>query len=91
MSNRKETQIVLGSKRFQGSIDTDLLINFTLDGTQKEIDEFDRNVTVNLAQVFDDERQASSIFRPSAEIDFIFYNAYSGTTSLGNFYCFQYN
>jgi hypothetical protein len=84
MSNRKETQIVLGSKRYQGSIDTDLLINVTLDGTQKEIDEFDRNVIVNLAQVFDDERQASSIFRPSAEIDFIFYNAYSGTTSLGN-------
>lgn len=84
MANRDTTKIVLGSKRFQGSIDTDLLINVTLDATGKEMEEFDRNVVVNLAQVFDDERQSSSIMRPSAEIDFLFHNAYSGTTSLGN-------
>ena len=82
MSNRIDTKIVLGSYRYKTAIDTDLLINVPLQGNQREFDEFDRNGTISLAQVFDDERQASTIFRPTAEIDFIFSNAYSGTTGI---------
>lgn len=84
MPNRIDTKIVLGSKRFQSATDNDILINVPLDNTQKEINEFDRNNVVSLAQVFDDERQESSIFRIISKIDFLFYNAYSGTTDVNN-------
>jgi hypothetical protein len=83
MSNRIDTKIVLGSKRYQSAIDTDISLNVPLDNTQKEIDEFDRSSVLSLAQVFDDERQESSTFRLSAKIDFLFYNAYYGTTGIG--------
>ena len=80
MSNRIDTTIVLGSKRYKSATDTDSGIPILLNNTQKEIDEFDRSDIVDAAQVFDDERQSSSIFRLSGNIDLIFYNAYSGTT-----------
>lgn len=87
MSNRIDTKIILGSLRYQTAIDTDLSMIVPFMGTLKEMDEFDRNRNISLAQVFDDERQSSTIFRPSFEIDLIFYNAYSGTTQVsGNNY-----
>lgn len=82
MGNRIDTKIVLGSKRYKSAIDTDLLIEVPLDNTQKELEEFDRSNVVNLAQIFDDERQESSTFRLTAKMDLIFYNAYSGFTSI---------
>jgi len=82
MSNRIDTKIVLGSKRYKSAIDTDLLIEVPLNNTQKELDEFDRSNVVSLAQVFDDERQESGIFRITAKMDLIFFNAYSGFTSI---------
>jgi hypothetical protein len=91
MSNRIDTRILLGSKRYQTAINTDLTINVGLDNQQKEIDEFDRNERISLAQVYDDERQASGIFRPTAEIDLIYYNAYSGTTGTPNYPPFTNN
>lgn len=84
MSNRIDTSIILGSYRYKSAIDTDLSLNIPFENTQREIDEFDRNNTLSLAQVFDDERQASTNFRPTAHIDLIFFNAYSGTTGLPN-------
>lgn len=83
MSNRIDTKIILGPKRYQSSINNDLLINVPLDNTSKEIDEFDRDSTLSLAQLFDDERQSSSIFRLTSKIDLIFFNAYSGITGNG--------
>jgi hypothetical protein len=82
MGNRIDTKIVLGSKRYQSAIDTDLLIEVPLNNTQKELDEFDRSNVVSLAQIFDDERQESGIFRITAKMDLIFNNAYSGFTSI---------
>lgn len=91
MSNQIETRIVLGSKRYKTAIDTDLGIKVPLENTQKEIDEFDRNNRISLAQVFDDERQASTTFRLSANMDFMFYNVYSGSTGLVDYKPFTYN
>ena len=76
MGNRIDTKIVLGSKRYQSAIDTDLLIEVPLDNTQKELDEFDRSNVVSLAQIFDDERQESGIFRITAKMDLIFKTIY---------------
>ena len=36
-----------------------------------------------MAEVFDEERQGSDTFRVSAKIDLLFFNAYSGVTSIG--------
>lgn len=80
MGNRNDISIVLGSKRFKGNSDTDLGIPVTLNNTQKEIDEYDRSVVANLAEIFDKERQESSTFRLTSKIDLIFANAYSGVT-----------
>ena len=91
MSNQIETRIVLGSKRYKTAINTDIGIKVPLENTQKEIDEFDRNNRISLAQVFDDERQASSTFRISANMDFMFYNVYSGSTGLVDYKPYTYN
>ena len=59
-----QTNIVLGSLKYKGSSNTNLFIDLPLEQTEKETVEFDRNVDLSLQQVFDDERQASTIFRP---------------------------
>ena len=59
MSNFFERQILLGSRKSQVSTDSDITLNLPLEGTEKELDEFDRSSVISLAQVFDDERQES--------------------------------
>jgi len=75
------TNIVLGSLRYKGSSNTNLFIDLPLEQTEKEIVEFDRNVDLSLQQVFDDERQSSTIFRPITKYTFIFKNEYTGSTT----------
>ncbi len=76
-----DIKIILGSLKYKSSVDTDNFISVPFLNKIKELDEFDRNINYNLAQLFDDERQASSIFRISAKIDFLFKNVYSGFTN----------
>lgn len=91
MSNRIDTPIVLGSKRYATASNTNLVLQVPLEGNPKEIDEFDRNIRVDLSQVFDDERQESSIFRLTSNIDFVFNNSYPGTTGLNGYAPFTNN
>lgn len=80
MSNRLDTQIVLGSLRYKSSPDTNIQLNIPLKQNVKESVEFDRSIDVNLEQVFDDERQKSVIFRPTCKFSLIFKNSYTGQT-----------
>lgn len=80
MSNRLDTQIVLGSLRYKSSPDTNIQLNIPLKQNVKESVEFDRSIDVNLEQVFDDERQKSTIFRPTCKFSVIFKNSYTGKT-----------
>ena len=75
------TTIVLGNERFKSSQNTDLSLDITLNGEQKEIIEFDRNVDLSLQSVFDEERQNSTIFRPTCKYSFIFQNELIGNTT----------
>jgi hypothetical protein len=75
------TQIILGSKINKESIDTDTFVNIELNQQNKELFEFDRTSDVNLAQVFDDERQKSTTFRPVGKFTIIFENTLSGFTN----------
>lgn len=81
MSNTKDITIVPGSFRNKVSKNNDIFIQFELNQTQNENIESDRNSGINLAQVFDDERQGSAIFRPDTKITYLYENTYTGTTN----------
>jgi hypothetical protein len=76
-----DIRIVLGSLRFKTSTNTDLSIPTPLVQNSKNLQEFDRSVDVNLAQVFDDERQKSTTFRPVCKFQLLYENAYTGSTN----------
>ncbi len=77
MGNRIDTTIVLGSLRYKSAPETELYLNVPLVQNNKVNDEFDRSVNINLQQVYDDERQSSTVFRPSGKFSLIFKNAYT--------------
>jgi hypothetical protein len=76
-----EIRIVLGSLRFKTSTNTDLSIPTPLVQNSKNLQEFDRSIDVNLAQVFNDERQKSTTFRPVCKFQLLYENAYTGSTN----------
>ena len=79
------TKIVLGSLRYKASPNTVLSVNVDLNQNEKELIEFDRNVDLSLQQVFSDERQTSTIFRPVTKYSVIFKNTYTGSTNYAPF------
>jgi hypothetical protein len=78
MSNREDTRIVLGSLRYKTASNTDLGLKVPFIQTTKENVEFDRSLDINLGQLFDDERQTSTNFRPSCKFSILFKNSYTG-------------
>lgn len=81
MGNLNETRIVLGSLRYKSAPDTTIGLKVPLIQTFKENIEFDRNINIDLQQVFNDERQKSTIFRPTAKFTLLFKNSYTGSTT----------
>jgi hypothetical protein len=81
MGNRIDTRVILGSLRYKSAPDTNLMFNVPLVQTAQLNVEFDRNIDVNLEQVFDDERQKSDIFRPTCKFSILFSNSYTGSTN----------
>ena len=75
-----DIRIVLGSLRYKTSTDVNLSIPTPLVQNSKNLQEFDRSVDVNLAQVFDTERQKSTTFRPVCKFQLLFNNSYTGST-----------
>jgi hypothetical protein len=80
MGNRDEIRIVLGSLRYKTATNTNLSIPTPLVQTAKTVQEFDRSIDINLAQLFRDEREKSTVFRPVCKFSLIFDNAYTGST-----------
>lgn len=79
MSDKSDSiKVIKGVDRFKSASSVDYTINTELVQSQNQYTESDRTVALNLAQVFDDERQASSIFRPTFKIQYFYYNSYSG-------------
>ena len=76
-----DIRIVLGSLRYKTSTNTDLSIPTPLVQNSKNIQEFDRSIDVNLAQLFDNERQKSTTFRPTCKFQLLYNNSYTGTTN----------
>jgi len=78
--NIDQTKIILGSQKIQVSVDVDTTVDISLEQQHKELFEFDRSADVDLALVYNNERQKSTIFRPSAKFTLLFENSYTGST-----------
>lgn len=74
-------RIILGRERFKGSIDVNSEIPVNLNQTMKELIEYDKSVDLNLVELFDEERQQSTIFRPVTKFTVLFENALTGYTT----------
>jgi hypothetical protein len=81
MGNLSEIRVILGSLRYKSAPDTTIMLNVPFVQTTKENVEFERNINIDLEQVYFNERQASEVFRPTAKFNLLFYNAYSGTSN----------
>lgn len=76
-----EQKVIVPSRlRFKSAPTVDQQVFVNLDSKENEMNEYDRIATVNLAQLFDDERQASETFRPTFKISPIYNNVFTGTT-----------
>jgi hypothetical protein len=73
--------IVPSNLRYKSAPFVDEEISLSLNSKQQEITEYDRSQTLSLAQVYDDERQKSTIFRPTFKISYLYDNTYTGTTT----------
>lgn len=85
MADNLDNIIVKNTQRFKGAPDTDYSVQATLLQTQKLYSETDRTVSLSLSELFDRERQQSTIFRPTFKIDYLYKNNYSGTTDYLNY------
>jgi hypothetical protein len=63
-------------------------LSVSLNQTGQQLTEYDKSASINLAQVYDDERQATTIFRPTFKVTYLYGNTYTGTTT---YLPFQYN
>lgn len=74
------TRIIESTQRYKSAPKVDQFINVPFAQTSKDLIEYDRSVDLSLATVFDEERQASTIFRPVTKFTVLFENAFTGST-----------
>jgi len=74
------TTIVPSRLRFKSAPTVDQSLKVSIKSKENELTEYDRIASVNLAVLFNDERQASTTFRPTFKVSPIYENSYTGTT-----------
>ena len=70
---------------YQGAPQGEININTQLSQTQSELIDYDRTVTVNLATLFDAERNQSTTFRPIIKFSYVYENNLVGSTEYENY------
>ena len=85
MSDNTQFEILAPSQKYKSAPANNSNISFPLVQTSKQNTEFERTANVNLQELYFKERNDSSIYRPTFRLDFIFYNAYSGSTNYAPF------
>jgi hypothetical protein len=80
--------IIPSNLKYKGAPSVNENVSISLDQTSQQITEYDRSATISLAQVYDDERQSCTIFRPTFKVKYLYDNTYTGTTT---YLPFQYN
>ena len=56
-------------------------ISISLEQQSQQITEYDRSQSISLAQIYDDERQSCTVFRPTFKVNYLYSNTYTGTTN----------
>ena len=79
--SRDGIKILLGSLKYKSAPNSNLIIPIPFEQNVKELIQYDRVSNVDLVQLYNDERELSTIFRPTFKIDLLFKNFYSGTTN----------
>ena len=85
MSNEKNIRVIRGESKFAGSPNGVVQLKPYLDSTDRQLNEGDRNLVLNLKDQFDFERSYSTIYRLYGKIDVLYNNIISGTTQDPNF------
>ena len=73
--------IIPSGLRYKGAPSIDEELSVTLQEQSQELTEYDRTSTLNLAQIYDDERQTSTIFRPTFKVTYLYDNTYIELTT----------
>jgi len=72
--------IIPSNLRYKSAPFVDQEISLSLEQQSQEMTEYARSQSISLAQLYDDERQACTVFRPTFKINYLYSNTYSGTT-----------
>jgi len=78
MENKK---ILLPAKRFANADDEDVDVRLSLDEQKNLLREGDRNIVLDIAELFAKERNESKNYKIHGKIKMVFRNLYTGTTS----------
>jgi hypothetical protein len=77
--------IIPSSQEYKSAPFVDQEIAVSLEEQSQQMVEYDRSQSISLAQVFDEERQASTIFRPTFKVSYLYDNTYTGSTNYNPF------
>lgn len=77
--------IIPSSLKYKSAPSVDQEISLSLEQQSQEITEYDRSQSISLAQIYDDERQGISVFRPTFKVNYFYGNTYTGTTNYNPF------
>jgi hypothetical protein len=80
--------LIPSGQRYKGAPSIDEEVSVTLQEQSQQLTEYERSQTINLAQVYDDERQICTVFRPTFKVTYLYDNVYDGVTS---YQPFEYN
>jgi len=72
--------IIPSSLEYKSAPFVDQEISLSLEQQSQEITEYDRSQSISLAQIYDNERQACTTFRPTFKVNYLYDNTYVGTT-----------
>ena len=77
--------IIPSSQEYKSAPYVDQDITISLEGQSQQMVEYDKSASISLAQVYDDERQASTTFRPTFKVNYLYDNTYTGSTNYNPF------
>jgi len=72
--------IIPSGLQYKSAPFVDQEISLSLEQQSQLITEYDRSQSISLTQIYDDERQSCTIFRPTFKLNYLYANTYTGTT-----------
>ena len=76
-------QILLPSKRYFKAEEENLNLPVNLDESETLLREGDRNIVLDIAKLFDKERNESNKYKIHGKLKMVFRNLYTGSTTYG--------